>query len=128
MGKLFRNNFVHMAALYTTKLGGVDTAGSHIWSVKVHLLPSHPLTKSVGCTFAAIGLSPKLVNSQKTWLDRIQTRIDATASMLGAMKGIKMTGLTPHLASRITTLRENEIQTAETFRALLVKITTFCKL
>lgn len=127
MGKLFRNSFVYMAALYATKLGGVDTAGSHIWSVEVHLLSTHPLTESVGCTFAAIGLSPKLVNSQKTWLDRIQTRIDATASMLGAMKGIKMTGLTPHLASRITTLRENEIQTAETFRSLLVKITTFCK-
>lgn len=84
-----------------------------------------PLVVIFGCTFAAIGLSPKLSNSQKTWLDRIQTRIDATASMLGAMKGIKMTGLSPHLASRITTLRENEIQTAETFRALLVKITTF---
>ncbi|OCL12604.1 P-loop containing nucleoside triphosphate hydrolase protein [Glonium stellatum] len=85
-----------------------------------------PLIVIFGCTFAAIGISPKLARSQKTWLDRIQTRIDATASMLGSIKGIKMTGLTPHLASRIENLRENEIQTAATFRNLLVKITTFC--
>ncbi|KAF2814016.1 P-loop containing nucleoside triphosphate hydrolase protein [Mytilinidion resinicola] len=81
-----------------------------------------PLGVIFACTGAAIGASPKLANAQKAWLDRIQTRIDATASMLGAMKGIKMTGLTPHLANQIRNLREKEITTSRRFRALLVRI------
>ncbi|KAF2500059.1 hypothetical protein BU16DRAFT_578086 [Lophium mytilinum] len=81
-----------------------------------------PLGVIFACTGAAIGASPKLANAQKAWLDRIQTRIDATASMLGAMKGIKMTGLTPHLANQVRNLREEEITTSRRFRALLVRI------
>ncbi|KAF2181846.1 hypothetical protein K469DRAFT_740732 [Zopfia rhizophila CBS 207.26] len=84
-----------------------------------------PLGVIFGCTALAIATSPKLAASQKTWLDKIQARIDATASMLGSIKGIKMTGLTPHLGSRIKDFREEEIKTARTFRGLLVKITTF---
>jgi hypothetical protein len=79
------------------------------------------------CTSAAIGASPKLASSQKTWLDKIQARVDATASMLGSMKAVKMTGLTPDLGKKIHDLRESEIATARTFRGMLVKITTFCK-
>jgi ATP-binding cassette subfamily C (CFTR/MRP) protein 1 len=79
------------------------------------------------CTGLAIGISPKLAASQKTWLDKIQARVDATASMLGSMKAVKMTGLTPDLGQKIHGLREDEISTARTFRATLVKITAFCK-
>ncbi|KAH7074750.1 P-loop containing nucleoside triphosphate hydrolase protein [Paraphoma chrysanthemicola] len=78
------------------------------------------------CTSAAIGASPKLASSQKTWLDKIQARVDATASMLGSMKAVKMAGLTPDLGKKIHDLRETEIETARTFRGMLVKITTFC--
>ncbi|KAF2028411.1 P-loop containing nucleoside triphosphate hydrolase protein [Setomelanomma holmii] len=78
------------------------------------------------CTTAAIGASPKLASSQKTWLDKIQARVDATASMLGSMKAVKMAGLTPDLGKKIHDLRETEIATARTFRGMLVKITTFC--
>ncbi|KAF2106756.1 P-loop containing nucleoside triphosphate hydrolase protein [Lophiotrema nucula] len=84
-----------------------------------------PLGVILGCTAAAIGASPKLASSQKTWLDKIQARVDATAAMLGSIKAVKMTGLTPDLGSRIRDLRETEINTARTFRGMLVKITTF---
>ncbi|KAF1998927.1 P-loop containing nucleoside triphosphate hydrolase protein [Amniculicola lignicola CBS 123094] len=84
-----------------------------------------PLGVIFGCTAAAIGISPKLAASQKTWLDKIQGRVDATAAMLGSIKAVKMTGLTPDLGKRIHGLRETEIDTARTFRGVLVKITTF---
>ncbi|KAH7122775.1 P-loop containing nucleoside triphosphate hydrolase protein [Dendryphion nanum] len=84
-----------------------------------------PLAVIIACTSAAIGASPKLASSQKTWLDKIQARVDATASMLGSIKAVKMTGLTPDLGARIRDLREEEISTASTFRGMLVKITTF---
>jgi ATP-binding cassette subfamily C (CFTR/MRP) protein 1 len=83
-----------------------------------------PLGVILLCTSTAIAISPKLAQSQKTWLDKIQARVDATASMLGSIKAVKMTGLTPDLGSRIHNLRETEIQTASTFRGMLVKITT----
>lgn len=86
-----------------------------------------PLGVILLCTACAIGASPKLASSQKTWLDKIQARVDATASMLGSIKAVKMTGLTPDLGARIHDLRETEISTARTFRSMLVKITTFCK-
>ncbi|KAF2008813.1 hypothetical protein BU24DRAFT_359666 [Aaosphaeria arxii CBS 175.79] len=84
-----------------------------------------PLGVILCCTSLAIGASPKLAASQKTWLDKIQARIDATAAMLGSIKAVKMTGLTPDLGERISELRESEIDTARTFRGMLVKITTF---
>ena len=79
------------------------------------------------CTATAISISPKLAQSQKTWLDKIQSRVDATSSMLGSIKAVKMTGLTPDLGSRIHNLREVEIQSASSFRGMLVKITTACE-
>jgi hypothetical protein len=78
-------------------------------------------------TGLAIGSSPKLAASQKTWLDKIQLRVDATASMLGSIKAVKMTGLGPDLGDRVRNFRESEISTARTFRSMLVRITTFCK-
>lgn len=86
-----------------------------------------PLGVIILFTSLAIGSSPKLASSQKTWLDEIQARVDATASMLGSMKAVKMTGLTPDLGQKINELREKEIKTARTFRGMLVKITTFCE-
>ena len=86
-----------------------------------------PLGVILICTGAAIGASPKLASSQKTWLDKIGARVDATASMLGSMKAVEMTGLTPDLGKKIHGLRESEISTARTFRAMLVKITTYCE-
>ena len=66
--------------------------------------------------------------TQKIWLDRIEKRVAATASMLGAMKGIKMSGLTTHLLEMIGNLREEEIESSRAFRILLVKIVSLCKL
>lgn len=47
--------------------------------------------------------------------------------MLGAMKGIKMSGLTKGLSQGIRGLREIEINSSLQFRNTLVKIVTLCK-
>lgn len=79
------------------------------------------------CSSAAIMVASKSGSTQKLWLDKIQVRIAATASMLGAMKGVKMSGLTDRLSKSIVGLREEEIQSSREFRILLVKIVNLCK-
>ncbi|PYH55612.1 P-loop containing nucleoside triphosphate hydrolase protein [Aspergillus niger CBS 101883] len=62
--------------------------------------------------------------AQKAWLDQIQSRVAATASMLGVMKAVKMTGLTQVLGDKIRQLREEEVKASSTFRLILVKLVT----
>ena len=80
------------------------------------------------CSVAAVLVGSKTGPTQKIWLDKIEKRVSATASMLGAMKGIKMSGLTPNLSKVIGELREKEIDSSRAFRILLVKIVSLCKL
>jgi len=47
--------------------------------------------------------------------------------MLGAMKGVKMSGLSNAIFELIQTLRVNEIKSAAKFRSLLVWNATVCK-
>jgi ATP-binding cassette subfamily C (CFTR/MRP) protein 1 len=109
------------ASLYEIALAVYLLYGQISWAALT------PLGVIFLCTATAIAASPKLASSQKTWLDKIQARVDATASMLGSMKAVKMAGLTPDLGKKIHDLREVEITTARTFRAMLVKITACCK-
>lgn len=61
-----------------------------------------------------------VVAKQTLWLEAIERRISATASMLGAMKGIKMTGLRNILFKSIHTLRIDELNISKGFRRLLI--------
>ncbi len=80
----------------------------------------------LACSVGAILVASKTGPTQKLWLDRIEKRVSATASMLGAMQGIRMSGLTPHLSELIGKLREEEIESSRAFRILLVKIVSLC--
>lgn len=86
-----------------------------------------PLGVILICTSGALGSAPKLISSQKLWLDRIQARVNTTTEIIGLIKPIKMTALTPKLEETITDLREREVETSGIFRRTLVTITTFCK-
>lgn len=86
-----------------------------------------PLGVILICTSGALGSAPKLISSQKSWLDRIQARVNATTAMIDLVKPVKMTGLTPRLEKNITELREKEVENSGVFRQMLVTITTFCK-
>ncbi|KAK1754461.1 P-loop containing nucleoside triphosphate hydrolase protein [Echria macrotheca] len=76
------------------------------------------------CTGLAIWVATGAAAAQKAWMDKIQSRVAATASMLGVMKAVKMTGLTGRLGKRIGDLREDEIKASFVFRLVLVKLVT----
>jgi hypothetical protein len=68
-----------------------------------------------------------LGDRQKLWLEAIQKRVHSTASMLGSMKGVKMSGLTKDLSANIESLRVDEIASSLEFRKLLIRIVNLCE-
>ena len=58
-------------------------------------------------------------------MEKIQTRIDATAKALNAMKGVKMLGLDAKMSGIISNLRANEIAHSLKMRKLLVIMLAF---
>ena len=61
-----------------------------------------------------------VVKKQSRWLEAIERRISATASMLGSMKRIKMCGLTDTLLQNLHGLRIEELRISKGFRRLLI--------
>ena len=57
---------------------------------------------------------------QALWLEAIEKRIAVTSQMLGAMKGVKMCGLTNVLKRRIQDMRAEELHISGKFRRLLI--------
>jgi len=70
-------------------------------------------------------ISRHMGKAQKAWMEKIQTRIDATAKMLQAMKGIKMLGLNSKISSIIYQLRLDEIAISLKMRKLFVVMLAF---
>lgn len=75
----------------------------------------------------SIVASALVMQRQALWLQAIEKRIAATASMLGAMKGIKMFGLTDVLTKTLQDLRVKELNISKKFRKILVWNMTFSK-
>lgn len=61
-----------------------------------------------------------VVARQQLWLEAIEKRVSVTSQMLGAMKGVKMCGLTDVLRTRIQSMRDNELRISGKFRRLLI--------
>jgi ATP-binding cassette, subfamily C (CFTR/MRP), member 1 len=61
-----------------------------------------------------------VVAKQAQWLEAIEKRISATTTMLGSMKGIKMTGLKNVMHNSIHALRIAELNISKGFRRLLI--------
>jgi hypothetical protein len=70
----------------------------------------------------AMAISALAGSRQKLWLEAIEKRVDATAKVLGSMKGIKMTGLTDKLSRILQSMRDEEIKKSEKFRELLILV------
>ncbi|CZT50852.1 related to multidrug resistance-associated protein [Rhynchosporium secalis] len=70
-------------------------------------------------------LSGRMGKAQGTWMEKIQTRIDATAKMLSSMKGVKMLGLSDKMSSIISQLRLDEIKMSLKMRKLMVGMIAF---
>ncbi|KAL6871928.1 P-loop containing nucleoside triphosphate hydrolase protein [Trichoderma novae-zelandiae] len=58
--------------------------------------------------------------AQVAWIEKVQERLRATASLLGDIKAIKMLALPQVVSQLLTNLRRNEIKTSKKFRELLV--------
>ncbi|CZR69215.1 related to multidrug resistance-associated protein [Phialocephala subalpina] len=70
-------------------------------------------------------VSPHMGKAQKAWIQGIQTRIDTTAKMLQAMKGVKMLGLNSKMSNIVRQLRLNEITKSLKMRKLFVIMIAF---
>jgi ABC-type multidrug transport system fused ATPase/permease subunit len=70
-------------------------------------------------------ISGPMVKAQKVWMEKIQTRIDATAKMLQSMKGVKMLGLNSTLSSIVYQLRVDEIAKSLKMRKVFILMLAF---
>ncbi|KAI9826794.1 MAG: hypothetical protein M1819_007265 [Sarea resinae] len=81
-----------------------------------------PIIVSFGCTAIAVYIAGLAGNRQKIWIEAIQKRVSMTATMLGSMKGVKMSGLSERLENVIQNLRLREIKASQKFRELLIAV------
>lgn len=79
---------------------------------------------STAGSLAATGL---VMSRQAMWLEAIEKRITATTAMLGAMKGVKISGLTDTLLGNLQKLRVDELRISKKFRKLLIWNLAFSK-
>ncbi|KAL2069425.1 hypothetical protein VTL71DRAFT_14104 [Oculimacula yallundae] len=79
-----------------------------------------PMGVAVISTVSVIAISRYVGGAQVAWNQGIQTRVDVTTSMLGAMKVVKLLGFTDKLSDILQGLRVRELYIAEFFRQLLV--------
>jgi len=84
---------------------------------------AHCPVSTVG-SLAATGL---VMSRQTMWLEAIEKRITATTAMLGAMKGVKISGLTDTLLRNLQDLRVEELRISKKFRKLLIWNMAFSK-
>lgn len=61
-----------------------------------------------------------IMSRQAMWLEAIERRISVTSAMLGAMRGITMSGLKQVLFDNLQNLRIEELRISKKFRRLLI--------
>jgi hypothetical protein len=61
-----------------------------------------------------------VVSRQALWLEAIERRISSTATMLGSIKGVRMTGLKDKLFQSIQNLRVEELGISKRLRRILI--------
>ncbi|KAF2842938.1 hypothetical protein M501DRAFT_1005649 [Patellaria atrata CBS 101060] len=79
-----------------------------------------PIAVAIISMVGSLIVTSLVMARQQLWLEAIERRIAATTAMLGAMKGVKMCGLTEILQKNIHDLRVEELQISKKFRKLLI--------
>ncbi|KAL8973607.1 MAG: hypothetical protein Q9197_002152 [Variospora fuerteventurae] len=79
-----------------------------------------PIGVAVVSFVGSIFVMNLVVQRQAMWLEAIERRISATATMLGSMKRVKMCGLTDTLFDNLHGLRIEELEISKKFRRLLI--------
>ncbi|KAK1675557.1 P-loop containing nucleoside triphosphate hydrolase protein [Colletotrichum godetiae] len=83
-----------------------------------------PLVLFLICAFGAGALSGSAGAFQASWMAAIQKRVAVTSSVLGAPKGVKLSGFTDKMFHIIQDLHLREIASAAKFRTMLLVIVT----
>ncbi|CAH0054441.1 unnamed protein product [Clonostachys solani] len=78
-----------------------------------------PIVTSLVFVLVPIALGQVSASAQKEWLDAIEGRVAAIASILSNMKGVKMMGLSDLAFDRLQLLRVAELRVAGKFRKML---------
>ncbi|KPM36182.1 Multidrug resistance-associated protein 1 [Neonectria ditissima] len=79
-----------------------------------------PVGAAIGSIVGSVIAVSFVMVRQAMWLEAIEKRIAVTSQMLGAMKGVKMCGLTDVLGTRIQAMRTEELHISGKFRRLLI--------
>ena len=80
------------------------------------------------CVVSGLPLAIAAGNAHLQWLDAIQERISVTSKALGAMRPIRMAGITRPAASGISHLRTEEIKSSRPTRLYDVSVVVMCTL
>ncbi|KAH8596005.1 P-loop containing nucleoside triphosphate hydrolase protein [Bisporella sp. PMI_857] len=73
-------------------------------------------------SFNGIASTPYM-RAQSLWLEATEKRVGFTASVISAMKGVKILGLVENVTSKIARLRHDEVQRAKTSRIFIAVFT-----
>lgn len=65
--------------------------------------------------------------NQALWNNAVQHRVAVTSAALGSIKGIKLMGLTEHMAHQIQDLRVVELDLSKAFRRLIAWMNLNCE-
>ncbi|OAA72237.1 ABC transporter, transmembrane region, type 1 [Cordyceps fumosorosea ARSEF 2679] len=68
------------------------------------------------CLVGSLRVATIAGDAQVPWLEAIETRLEATSGALGALKGIRMTGVNGAISAMITRLRQDEIRSSLRYR------------
>lgn len=100
--------------------------GGYVLFFNLFMASFHPNCLIV-CLLAGIPIARASANAQVPWLEAIEDRLASTVKTLGAMKGIRVTGLADIISARITDLRMAEIRASWRHRFLNVFIFVLSK-
>ncbi len=64
---------------------------------------------------------------QRIWIEATQKRVDATATMLGSIKAVKMLSLEARLQKALESLRHQEVKISKAYRYLTSSCVVLCK-
>ncbi|KAK3987100.1 ABC transporter [Cladorrhinum sp. PSN332] len=79
-----------------------------------------PIAVTLLTTGLTVGVANFTPRFQIRWIEKLESRIAVTSSVLGAMKAIKITNLTQKVSNVLNAARENELAAAGSFRLVSV--------
>jgi hypothetical protein len=65
--------------------------------------------------------------AQRVWIENVERRLGVTTVMIGAMRTVKMLGLSELMSNIISNFRRVEIASSSRYRKVLIGIIFFCE-